>query len=194
MTAPPEAPDRRIHGLLAPFAAPLRFEPSDEVVRGELIALLEAARWAPSTRNRQPWRFLVGRRGDSTYTRLRGALTTANRVRAQGAGAFVLAVNEARDSAGEPLAGTEYELGLAVGRMIVQARALGRHTMQFGGFDRARLRVEFGIPPQFDPFVIVAVGAGVRMPPGGTDGRAARLRRALAELAFTGRWGQPAVG
>jgi len=194
MTAPPEAPDRRIHALLAPFAAPLRFEQSDELVRGELITLLEAARWAPSTRNRQPWRFVVGRRGDTTYTRLRGALTTANRVSAQGAGAFVLAVTEARNTAGKPLVGTEYELGLAVGRMIVQARALGRHTMQFGGFDRTRLRIELGIPPQFDPFVVVAVGAGVPVAAGTTDGRAARLRRVLAESAFTGRWGQSAVG
>jgi len=194
MTAPPEAPDRRIHALLAPFAAPLRFEPSDEVVRGELIALLEAARWAPSTRNRQPWRFVVGRRGDTTYARLRGALTTANRASAQGAGAFVLAVVEARNAAGESLVGTEYELGLAVSRLIVQARALGRHTMQFGGFDRARLRTELGIPPQFDPFVILAVGAGVPVLAGATDGRVARRRRALAESAFTGRWGQPAIG
>src|SRR3954466_14733044 len=63
-------PERLLHPLLSRRWSPLRFRPPHDLDLGEVAVLLEAARWAPSAGNSQPWSFVVGRRGDDTHRRL----------------------------------------------------------------------------------------------------------------------------
>ncbi|MEV0156393.1 nitroreductase family protein [Micromonospora sp. NPDC050686] len=177
-----------VHPLLAPAANTQVFDGS-VLPWTRLAGLLEAARWTASGWNRQPWRFLVGRNGDRTFQELHRALAPANRTIARDAGALILALRQARGVDGGPLVGTEYELGLAVARLSVQARATGWHTVQLGGFRRRALVAEFEVPEQFEPFVVLAVGRAADDPSGAPPPRS---RLPLAEIAFTGRWGAPA--
>ncbi|ABP53069.1 nitroreductase [Salinispora tropica] len=174
-----------VHPLLTPAANTQIFDGS-ALPWTRVAGLLEAARWTTSRWNRQPWRFLVGRKGDRTFHELHRALTPTNRTTARGAGTLILALRQTRSVEGGPLDGTEYELGLAVARLSVQARATGWRIAQLGGFRRRPLMAAFEVPADFEPFVILAVGRATAdiscaLPP--------RPRLPLAEIAFTGRWG-----
>jgi len=139
--------------LLGQRWSPTEFDPghtcADDVVR----ALLEAARWAPSARNRQPWRFIVGRRGDATRARLE-QYVRGHSDWALAADLFVVNICEEWHPAHLAL----YDLGGAVAHMTVQAESLGLHARQFATFDRAGLAAEFGIAPPFVAATITAFG------------------------------------
>jgi len=155
--------------------------------------LLEAARWAPSSRNSQPWRFLVGRDGDTTHAGLLAAMAPPNRVWAQRAPLIVAALVH-RTTDGVPSHGA-YELGLAVSQLTAQAQARGLHVHQIGGFDARTVEEAFGVPEAFAVVVLLAVGrAGDPSSlPEWARGRegAPRTRLPLEEIAFAGRFGSP---
>ncbi|ADU11319.1 nitroreductase [Micromonospora sp. L5] len=176
-----------VHPLLTPPASTQIFDGS-ALPWTRLAGLLEAARWTASSWNRQPWRFVVGRNGDRTFQEVHGALTPANRTIAGDAGALVLALRQVRGVDGAPLIGTEYELGLAVARLSVQARATGWHTVQLGGFRRRALVAAFEVPAEFEPFVVLAVGRATADP---SRTPVPRSRLPLADIVFTGSWGAP---
>lgn len=179
-----------LHPLLAPAANAQVFDGSP-LPWARLCGLLEAARWTASGWNRQPWRFLVGRHGDRTFQQLHQALTPANRTAVRNAGALILALRQARGADGGPLVGTEFELGLAVARLSVQARATGWHIVHLGGFRRPAVVAAFEVPAEFEPFVILAVG---RSTAGSPCAPPPRSRLPLSDIAFTGRWGATAEG
>ena len=179
----------QLHPLLAQRRSPRGFDPTQPVSETSLHALLEAARWAPSSRNRQPWRFLLGRRGDETFKAIFDTLMPGNQVWAGDAAALVVAFAETSDSAGNPSHGTEYDLGLAVGQLVFQAAAEGLHVHQMGGFSGADLLTAFVVPSGFTPVTVIAVG---HREPTEEVGRT-RERRPLEEIAYAGRWGDPAV-
>ncbi|MFD4673320.1 nitroreductase family protein [Lentzea sp. NPDC058450] len=147
--------------------------------------LFEAARFAESAWNRQPWRFVLGRCADPTYETLAAALAEANRAKAATAVALVLATVRTTDEAGERIRGTEYELGLAVGALTARARAEGLHVRQYGGFDRAAVRSALQVP---DSHALVTV-IGLRW---ARPDRGPATRMSLSDLVFSGRWGTPA--
>ncbi|UIX29461.1 nitroreductase family protein [Streptomyces sp. GQFP] len=184
-----------VHPLLAERWSPRSFDAAHTIGDEELVSLLEAARWAPSAYNRQPWRFLVGRRGDSTYEQIFGALGSTNRRWAGNSSLLVAAVAGERLDDGTPLYGSAYDTGLAVAQLSVQAHALGLHTHQMGGFDRDRLRTSLGVPDGYQPQSVTAIGALAAadlLPPDLREREtAARERRPLAETFFAERWGTP---
>lgn len=185
-----------IHELMANRWSPRAFDPDAKVTSEQLQAMLEAARWAPSFGNTQPARFLVGTRGDDTYRRIFGTLTTRNQSWTQRAGALLVALAITRNEKGEiPYA--EYGVGLAGENLALQAEAEGLHVHQMAGFDPDGVRREFTLPEEVRPIVAMAVGV---LGPAEllTDERdlaretGPRNRVPLAEYAFTGDWGQPA--
>ncbi|MDP9396837.1 MAG: nitroreductase family protein [Actinomycetota bacterium] len=187
-----EAGSADVAGAVTPLLrqrwSPRSFDPGVELSERQLQALLEAARWAPSSRNRQPWRFLVGRRGDETFKAVYETLAPRNQQWAGDAAALIVAVAETSDADGRPLPGVEYDLGLAVAQLVVQAHAEGLHVHQMGGFSPAGVRAAFGVPPTFTPVVVVAVG---RVSQATDDtARPARTRRPLSESAYAGSWGR----
>lgn len=147
-----------LHPLLADRWSPRGFDAGHRLDDQTLTALLEAARWAPSASNSQPWRFLVGRRGDDTFTRLVDLLTGANRTWAPAASALVLAVAQTTDETGRPRPWALYDTGQAVASLSLQAQAEGLSVHQMGGFDADGARHRFGLTDDLTPVVVVAVG------------------------------------
>lgn len=146
-----------VHPLIAQRHSPRSFDPSHELDDATLTSLLEAARWAPSSMNRQPWRLVVARRGTSAHEALLGTLNEGNRRWAVHASALVVAVAE-RVRDGEPIGTADYDLGLAMAQLTVQAQSRGLHVHQMGGFDPQAARHLLGLGADLAPVVVLAVG------------------------------------
>ncbi|BCJ59768.1 nitroreductase family protein [Micromonospora endophytica] len=139
--------------LLAFRWSPRSFDSQAGITRAEAATLLEAARWAPSAGNRQPWRFALGHRDDETFKRLLVNLTPADQRWAGRASALLLG---AHLRTGHPFAA--YDLGQAVAHLTVQATALGLHVRQVTQLDHAGLAADLDLPDGLRPYVVVAVG------------------------------------
>lgn len=153
----------------------------------DVVALGEAARWAPSARNRQPRRFIVARRGTPTFQTIVSTLLPSNQLWAPRAGLFVVALAEtSRD--GAPVPWSEYDLGQAVAHLTVEAAHRGLNVRQMGGFDRGALRAAFALPAELLPVTVVAVGKhnpSEALPDEVREREAApRQRRTLDEMAY----------
>ena len=165
----------------------------------DVTALLEAARWAPSANNYQPWRFLVGRQGvdgaDASYKGIYDALAEFNQLWASAAPLLVAAVVEVEHEDGSAREIAPYELGLAVSQLTVEAAARGLHVHQMAGFDAGQIGAEFGVPPQYRTVVVLAVGHlgdPESLPAWAAERETApRERKPLADIAFAREWGTP---
>lgn len=184
-----------LHPLLAERWSPRSFDAAHTVPDDDLVALLEAARWAPSAFNAQPWRFLVGRRGDTTYKEILDTLIPFNQTWADSSSVLVAAVAQELREDGTEHATAAYDTGLAVAQLALQAHALGLHAHQMSGFDADRLRTALGVPDGFRPVSVVAVGAlaAADLLPDALRERetADRERRPVTETFFAEGWGRP---
>ncbi|GAA4678798.1 nitroreductase family protein [Frondihabitans cladoniiphilus] len=138
--------------------SPRSYDATAEISDEALTALLEAARWAPSASNMQPRRFIVGRRGTATFDTILANLMGFNTLWAGNASALLLAVAETATEAGEPRNWAQYDLGLAVSAVTVQAHAEGLHTHQMAGIEVDGLRAAFDLPERFLPVTVTAIG------------------------------------
>jgi len=187
-----------LHPLLAERWSPRAFDRTP-LEDADVTALLEAARWAPSANNYQPWRFLVGRQGvegaDSTYKGIYDALAEFNQLWASAAPVLVAAIVEVEPEDGSAREIAPYELGLAVSQLTVEAAARGLQVHQMGGVDAAQISDEFGVPPQYRTVVVLAVGRlgdPESLPAWAAERETApRERKPLADIAFAGSWGTP---
>ncbi len=188
MTAVPRRGSALLHPLLSERLSPRSFDPTHEVDDETLLTLLEAARWAPSSMNRQPWRFVVARRGTAAHDDLMAALNPGNRVWAGDASVLVVAIAE-RASSGARQATADYDVGLSVAQLGVQAHALDLHTRQMGGFDHEALRRTLDLDSSLDPVVVVAIGrrdVAHRLPEHLRERETAqRTRRPLSDLVLS---------
>lgn len=156
-----------------------------------LATLLEAARWAPSGGNGQPWRFVFAHRGTPAFEALLAALDPGNREWAHAAGALVLLAAQVVRDDGRPAASAAFDAGAAWMAFALQGTLSGLVVHAMGGFDRAAARAAAALPEGVEPQVAIAVGH-----PGPVERLPERLRpreqpsdrRPLAELAFEGRW------
>ncbi|MFF5053279.1 nitroreductase family protein [Micromonospora sp. NPDC000663] len=139
--------------LLAYRWSPRAFDPSAALTPDEAASLLEAARWAPSTENGQPWRFALGHREDEIWKRILINLPDDDQGWARNAATLVVGAHTGRDA--ERAA---YDLGQAIAHLTVQATALGLHVHQLTRFDRAGLTTELDLPDGVRPLVVAAVG------------------------------------
>ena len=191
-TAATSAP---LHPLLAERWSPRAWAPTP-VTGDQARPLFEAARWAPSAMNGQPWRFVVGHRGDSTWDVLHDALMPGNQPWAESAPLLVLAATQTTDDAGHPRPTAAYELGLAVSQLTVQAHAEGLHVHQMGGFSADAVRASLGLPATMTPYVVLAIGEygdpEALAEPYRSRELAPRTRLPLEETVFAGAWGRPA--
>jgi len=147
-----------VHPLLAERWSPRGFDSAHELGDQALTALLEAARWAPSANNSQPWRFLVTRRDEEAHGRLFAALAPGNRAWAGAASALVLVAARTVGDDGRPQPWALYDTGQAVAALVTQAEADGLGVHQMGGFDSAAVRAEFGLGDALTPLVVLAIG------------------------------------
>lgn len=147
-----------LHPLLSQRWSPRAFDAQHAVTDEALTALLEAARWAPSAANTQPWRFLVARRGDRDFATMVELLAGGNQVWAQHASALVLVAAETTDGTGAARSHALYDTGQAVAQLVAQAQAEGLVSHQMAGFDAAGAVTAFDLPAQLVPVVVIAVG------------------------------------
>jgi nitroreductase len=138
--------------------SPRSYDATAEISDDTLTALLEAARWAPSAANTQPRRFIVGRRGTPTFDTILANLMGFNTLWAGNAAALLVAVAETVDDDGKPRTWAQYDLGLAVSALSVQAHAEGLHTHQMGGIEVEGLRSAFGLDERLLPVTVTAIG------------------------------------
>lgn len=184
-----------IHEALRKRWSPRAF--SDQPVDHEhLRSLFEAARWAPSSSNEQPWNFLIAtKENPEEYDRLLSCLFDSNQVWARLAP--VLAFSVARTvfvEEGEPNRHAFHDVGLCVENLVVQATTLGLMVHQMAGFYPEKVRDRFTLPPDHDPVAALAIGypGDPAMLPERLRQRefAPRSRKPIVDFVFTGQWGQ----
>lgn len=176
------------------------YDSTKPVSAEQQLALLEAARWAPSCFGDQPWRFVVwDKHADPVnWQRAYDSLVPGNQSWAQHAGLLILAAADTLFTHnGKPNRWHGYDTGAAMENLCLQATSMGLMAHQMGGFDGDKLRAEFGIPEQVSLMAMVSVGypADIATVTGELLERetAPRTRRALGELFFAGSWGTPIV-
>jgi nitroreductase len=199
MTADPhdvKQPDTSvaIAPVLAQRWSPRGFDDGAALTQPELTALLEAARWAPSASNNQPWRFIVGLRGSTDFDCINSCLTGGNLAWANRASALLILVAQVLDAEGSPRTWAEYDTGQAASFLTVQAESMGLSVHQMGGFDRQRVAERFRLNDSLRAMAVLAFGTwdpqAVLPEPFASRERAARSRIPLAELMLT-QWPPP---
>lgn len=126
---------------------------------GDLRTIFEAVRWAPSSYNEQPWRYIVGERGSETYDKIFNTLGEWNQLWAKTAPVLIVgAASPTFSHNNTPNGYAFHDLGAADAILCLQAQALGLHTHQMAGFDREAARKAFGIPADFVMGSAIALG------------------------------------
>lgn len=196
----PNILDPRLADPLGVRWSPRAFDDQHELDRSQLHLLLEAARWAPSSGNSQPWSFIVGLRGDPTFDGFYEHLSRGNKAWAGRASALLIAMRQTESGPDHelPWAGyAQYDLGQAAAHLTIQAHALGLHVHQFAGFDHEAVQTHFGVPSHWS--VTTGIAVGVAALPDVLDERTRekellpRTRRPLSEFVFTGTWGETPI-
>ncbi len=120
--------------------------------------IIEAASWAFSSNNSQPWNYIVGLKGDATFQKLVDCLMPGNSPWAKNAAALILsiAINKSADGKANPVA--LHDVGAANTLLTLQANSMDVYTHLMGGFDRAKATEVFAISPDHSPVVIIALG------------------------------------
>ena len=158
-----------LHPLLADRWSPRAFDPSARLTGLQVTALLEAARWAPSAANSQPWRFLLAPpRISGLRAHLRNA-RAGHQAWADAASALVMVAAATTDDAGNASPWALYDTGQAVAHLSTQASHEGLSIHQLGGFDASAVVEAFGLDATLTPVVVLAIGvrgdvAGLREP------------------------------
>ncbi len=187
-----------IHELLAARWSGRAFDPERPVSREQLLALLEAARWAPSCYGDQPWRFVVWNKETDAagWRRAFDCLAPGNQAWVKDAPLLLLtAANSIFYHTGEPNRWGQHDTGAAAENLCLQAEALGLMAHQMGGFDPEKARAVAGAPEQFTLMAMIAVGYPADPASFSPEVReretAPRTRRELGELFFEGSWNKP---
>jgi len=186
----------KIHDIIADRWSPRAINPDKPVNHDDLLALLEAARWAPSCFNDQPWRFIVCDKTTdvANWKTALETLVEKNRLWANNAPVLILAVAMGNFTHnGKPNRLAQYDTGAASASLCLQATALGLVVHQMGGFDAEKARIVFGLPDDCTPMAMMAVGYQADSDILDEEFKAAergeRLRANLSERFFAGKWG-----
>src|ERR1039457_1693642 len=184
-----------IQETLAERWSPYGFE-DRPVPEADLRSLFEAARWAASSYNEQPWNYLVATREDPReFERLLGCLVEANQAWAKAAPVLVLGVVSLRFAKNNQAnRAAVHDLGLAAGNLSAEATARGLSVHQMIGILPDKAREVYQIPAHYEAWTAMAIGykADPATLPEALKERdlAPRQRRPLGKFVFTGQWGQ----
>lgn len=189
-----------VHDLIAGRWSGRAYDAGRAVSGQQVLALLEAARWAPSCYGDQPWRFVVWNKADDAggWQAAFDCLAPGNQGWVKDAAVLVLATADTLfNHNGQPNRWAQYDSGAAAENLCLQAEALGLMAHQMGGFDADKARAAFGVPEQYTLMAMMAVGhpadIDTLMPEAREREIAPRKRRALGELFFAGEWGKPVI-
>jgi nitroreductase len=176
------------------------YDASKQISHEQIIALLEAARWAPSCFGDQPWRFIVwNKNADSnSWKRAFDCLAPSNQSWVKDAPVLILVCADTLFGHNlTPNRWGQYDTGAAAGNLCLQATHLGLMAHQMGGFNADKAREVFAIPEQYTPMAMICVGfaADIARVIGEalTREMAERKRKPLGELFFSETWDKPVV-
>ena len=165
-----------------------------EVSDDTLMTLFEAAQWAASSMNEQPWRFMYFRRGTESYERVFNCLARFNRQWVKNAPVLVVTIYKKQFASGKENFHAMHDLGLAVGNLSLQAQEMGISVHQMAGVDWKKVHAEFNIPEE-NYHVTTAIAIGYY---GGDPNdlpedleqteREPRTRKKLEDIVFNGAW------
>jgi nitroreductase len=193
----PAATDVELHDLIRNRWSPRAF--AEKAVTPEVLrSLFEAARWAPSSNNEQPWVYLVATKDDpENLAKMLGVLVEFNAGWAKYAPVLALSVAHVKTQReGKPNRVALHDVGSATAQLTVEANARGLQVHQMAGFDAEKARQTFAIPADWEPVAAMAIGY-----PGNPDllpeklrdrELAPRTRKPLSEFVMTGGWGHTA--
>jgi nitroreductase len=169
-----------------------------DVSPSDLKTIFEAARWAASSYNEQPWRYFVGTRNSETYKKIFSTLMEFNQQWARTAPVLILDLAQTTFSHnGTPNPVALYDLGAAAATFCYQATALGLFTHQMAGFDRDAARKVFNVPDDFSFGAVIALGhqgepAALSNQQMLVQETSPRQRKPLSEFVLSA-WGEPAT-
>ncbi len=189
--------DYDVHELIAQRWSPYSF--SDRSVSPKaLLSLFEAARWAASSFNEQPWRFIVAtKETPEDYDKLLSCLSEANQAWAKAAPVLAIGVVSLRFSRNnKPNRVAHHDLGLATANLIFEATSRDLHVHPMAGFDPEKAKELFEIPEGFEPWTALAIGYASNAEGAPETYRERdqkpRTRKPISDLVFGGRWSRPA--
>jgi nitroreductase len=147
-----------INELILKRWSPVAFDPKP-VEFDKIHLLFEAAKWAPSSRNAQPWRFLFASREMPEYKAFIDLMTEGNKVWARTAPLLVLSLAQVVSTyKNRPNRLAFYETGMAVSNLLLQASSMGLFVHQMSGYDHERAKEVLVIPTRYEPAAMMAIG------------------------------------
>lgn len=186
-----------VHELIGSRWSPRAYDTSRPVEREKLLSILEAARWAPSCFGDEPWRYVICDRSadEAAWQSMLTCLTEKNQLWASHAPVLMVAcANSQFRQNGKPNRWGQYDTGAASISLCLQATNLGLASHQMGGFDVEAIRKTFGVPEQYMPMAVIAIGyagsvddldeafAGIE--------KGERKRQPMSGNFFSGKWGE----
>ena len=193
----PASTDVVLHELIRNRWSPRAF--AEKGVPPEVLrSLFEAARWAPSSNNEQPWAYLVATKDDAEeFAKMLDVLVEFNSNWAKHAPVLALSIVHLKTQReGKPNRVALHDVGSASAQLTFEANARGLQVHQMAGFDAAKARQVFAIPADWEPVAAIAIGY-----PGNPESLpdklrerelAPRTRKPLSEFVMTGSWGHTA--
>jgi nitroreductase len=185
-----------VHPLMSARKSTRAF--SEKLIEPEkLRSVFEAARWAPSSGNMQPWRFIIAVKDrPDDHERMVNLLFEGNRIWAEKAPVLILSVAQVTDNARQKTNKFAYhDVGMATENLALQAASLGLAAHPMGGFYADRARATFNIPNEYEPVAIIALGyEGVTefLPQPLIERELApRARKPISEFVFGNIWDAP---
>lgn len=164
----------------------------EEISHDDLMGLFEAARWAPSSYNNQPWRFIYGKRNTENWDRIYSLMVEGNKIWAKNASVLVVVVSRKDFEYNEKPARTyQFDAGSAWQNLALEAtsRGLATHAMQ--GFDYDKAKVDLEVPENFDVMAMIAIGKRGQkesLPPNLQKNEYPTDRKPLEEIVMEGRF------
>ncbi|MCX7067136.1 MAG: nitroreductase family protein [Methylococcales bacterium] len=196
MQSKPAITSVKIHDIIQNRWSPRAFAADKAVSHEDLLALLEAARWAASCFNDQPWRFVVCDKNTDavSWQNAYASIVERNQLWAKNAPVLILAVAMANFNHNDkPNRWAMYDTGAACANLSLQATALGLIVHQMGGFDAEKTRELFHLPHDCTPMAMMAVGYQADVDVLHEDFKAIELdqrsRATLGERFYAGQWG-----
>jgi nitroreductase len=130
----------------------------EEITHEELMTLFEAARWAPSSNNYQPWRFLYARRNTPIWDTFYGLLTEGNKLWCRNAAVLIVVISRTVFNTGKPARSHSFDTGAAWMSLALQGHLMGLMVHAMQGFDYDRAGTELAVPGDYSVEAMIAVG------------------------------------
>ncbi len=163
----------------------------EKISKEELITLFEAARWAPSSYNAQPWRFIYAMRDTPEFENLFSFLVQFNKDWCKNAGALIVTISKKTSTSGKFSITHSFDSGSAWENLALQAQTMGLVAHGMEGFDYKMAKEKLGVPDDYNVEMMIAVGKPGKIEDLPEDLRARETpsnRKPLEEIIFEGKF------